>query len=91
MTKIEGIEVRIHPSALKRGLDAEEVRVLWTQGVEDTWIDDLDPRRLLRLGLDSAGRPWELVGLVFDGGKRHLVIHAMPLRKSTMQLLERRR
>jgi hypothetical protein len=84
-------EVRAHPSALRHGLTADEVIGLWSVGLEDTWLDDLDPTRLLRIGLDEAGRPWELVGLVFDSGTRHLVIHAMPLRKGTIELIRRAR
>lgn len=66
------------------------MEALWRVGVEDTWLDDLDPRRLLRIALDEAGRAWEMAGLAFDGGERHLVIHAMPLRKVTIELLRRR-
>lgn len=89
--RVEGIKTGVHPTACKHGLAPDEVSALWSSGVEATWIDDLDPRRLLRVGLDGAGRPWELVGLVFDDGVRHLVIHAMPLRTSTLRLLKRRR
>lgn len=87
---MSGPQIHVNPSACKRGLEPAEVQALWRAGVEDTWLDDLDPRRLLRVAHDEAGRPWELVALVFDGGKRHLVIHAMPLRKVTIELLQRR-
>lgn len=83
-------EIRVHPSACKHGLTADEAEGLLSVGIEDTWLDDRDPTRLLRVALDEAGRPWELVALVFDCGGRHLVIHAMPLRKSTTELLRRR-
>ena len=83
-------EVRVHASACKHGLTSEEAEELWAVGIEDTWLDDRDPTRLLRVALDKVGRPWELVALVFDSGDRHLVIHAMPLRKSTTELLRRR-
>jgi hypothetical protein len=72
-------------------LSADEVVGLWSVGLEDTWLDDHDPSRLLRVCLDEAGRPWELVALVFDGGARRLVIHAMPLRKVTIELMRRAR
>lgn len=84
------VDIRVHPSACKHGLEPHEVKELWKVGVEDTWLDDLDPRRLLRIALDEACRPWEMASLVFDGGERHLVIHAMPLRKVTIELLQRR-
>lgn len=83
-------QIRVHQSACQHGLNPSEVQSLWEVGVEDTWLDDRDPRRLLRIALDEAGRAWEMAGLVFDGGERHLVIHAMPLRKVTIELLRRR-
>lgn len=83
-------KIHVHPSACKRGLKPTEVEALWGAGALDTWLDDRDPRRLLRVAHDGAGRPWELVALIFDGGTRHLVIHAMPLRKVTIELLQRR-
>ena len=85
------LEVRVHLSACKHGLTVDEAEGLWSVGIEDTWLDDRDPTRLLRVALDEAGRPWELVALVFDSGDRHLVIHAMPLRKITTELLRRRK
>jgi hypothetical protein len=85
------IDTRVHPSALRHGLSPEEIVGLWSVGLEGTWLDDHDPSRLLRVCLDEAGRPWELVALVFDGGIRHLVIHAMPLRKGTIDLMRRAR
>ena len=43
-------------------------------------LDDKDdPRRWLLIGMDSAGRPLELVMLVYDDGYE-LIIHAMKAR-----------
>lgn len=82
--------VSIHESACKRGLSTGEVETLWKRGIEDTVLDDADPFRVLRISFDDAGRAWELVALVFDGGNRVLVIHAMRLRRSTIDLINRR-
>lgn len=84
------MDVQIHRSALKHGLTKQKVADLWFRGFEDTWLDSQDPTRLLRISIDSAGRPWELVGLDFDGDERALVIHTMRLRKSTITLIEGR-
>ena len=51
-------------------------------------VDDDRPGRLLRVCCDDAGRWFELVGLVFDG-ERVLVIHAMRLRRSTVEQVRR--
>ena len=84
------MQVHIHVSATRHGLPEREVEALWRSGIEDTWLDGRDPVRLLRIAIDQAGAVWELIALVFDGGDRHLVIHAMRLRKVTVTLLERR-
>lgn len=84
------VQVHIHVSATRHGLPEREVEALWRSGIEDTWLDGRDPVRLLRIAIDQAGAVWELIALVFDGGDRHLVIHAMRLRKVTVTLLERR-
>ncbi len=82
--------VEVHRAATKHGLTDDEVEALWGRGIEDTWLDDRAPSRLLRVALDDAGRPWELVALAFDAGERYLVIHAMRLRRSTTETLRRR-
>ena len=42
------------------------------------------------LGVDDAGRPWEVGALSFANGARYLVIHAMPARKSVVERMQRR-
>jgi len=78
--------VRVHPSALKHGIDAEDAIQAATWA---TWIEDLDddsPARQLRLGFDTRGRLLETVVLVFDSG-HELVIHAMKARPQMLDLL----
>ena len=69
----------MHRSALKHGLGVNEVVGLWGQGVEQVWLED-----------DRPGRWFEVVGLVFDD-ERVLVIHAMRLRRATLERVRRAR
>lgn len=48
--------------------------------------DEDDPRRWFLLGFDDAGRPLELVVLIFDSGEEQLV-HAMKARPQYLDLL----
>ncbi|TQL62198.1 toxin [Rarobacter faecitabidus] len=78
--------MRVHPSALKHGIDPEDAIQAATWA---TWIEDLDedsPARQLRLGFDTRGRLLETLVLVFDSGNE-LVIHAMKARSQMLDLL----
>ncbi len=79
--------MKVHPSALKHGVLAEDAM----QAAEwSLWIEPLDddgpPDRELRLGFDSSARLLETVVLVFASGEE-MVIHAMPARKQYWDLL----
>ncbi|MFT3888933.1 MAG: hypothetical protein QM713_12325 [Arachnia sp.] len=78
--------MKVHPSALKHGIDAEDAiqAATWASWVED--LDDDSPARQLRLGFDTRGRMLETVVLVFDSGNE-LVIHAMKARPQMLDLL----
>ncbi|KLO63759.1 toxin [Dermacoccus sp. 147Ba] len=83
--------VTLHPSAFKHGLSAEDVTQAWMTGfARQARLEDDQPERYLRIGVDTKGRPVEVVALVFDQ-KRTLIIHAMPVRKATLDLLEGRK
>lgn len=73
------VKVQVHRSALKHDLGVNEVVGLWGQGVEQVWLED-----------DRPGRWFEVVGLVFDD-ERVLVIHAMRLRRATLERVRRAR
>ncbi|RLP79887.1 toxin [Mycetocola lacteus] len=78
--------MRLHASALKHGVAAEDVvqAASWP-----LWVDLPDgenPSRQLRLGFDTKGRLLETVVLVFDSGNE-LVIHAMKARPEMLSLL----
>ncbi|HQH08994.1 MAG TPA: toxin [Phycicoccus sp.] len=78
------VQVDLHPSAFKHGLSAADIRQAWKAGEHrQVWLEDDQPARLLRVGTDMAGRPIELVALVFDQ-ERILIIHAMKARKKSI-------
>jgi hypothetical protein len=79
--------VKVHASALKHGVSAEDA----IQAAEwSLWIEPLDddgpPNRELRLGFDTKARLLETAVLVFSSGDE-LVIHAMPARRQYLDLL----
>ncbi|WP_062390077.1 hypothetical protein [Demequina iriomotensis] len=78
--------MKVHPSALKHGIAAEDAihAAEWPIWVED--LDDDSPARQLRLGFDTQGRLLETVVLTFDPGNE-LVIHAMEARPQMLDLL----
>ena len=85
------IEVLIafHPSAFRHGLTAEDIEHAWTTGQHRQGrLEDDHPERLLRVGTDPAGRPIEVVALIFDQ-ERALIIHAMKARKVSLDATER--
>jgi uncharacterized DUF497 family protein len=79
--------VKVHPSALKHGIEFEDAiqAATWALWIED--LDDDSPARQLRLGFDNHGRLLETVVLVFDSGNE-LVIHAMKARPQMLGLLD---
>lgn len=78
--------MKVHPAALKHGVDPEDAiqAATWALWVEN--LDDDSPARQLRLGFDTHGRLLETVVLVFDSGNE-LVIHAMRARPQMLELL----
>ncbi len=78
--------MKVHSSALKHGVVAEDAEqaaewALWAEP-----LDDGPPLRELRLGFDTHARLLETVVLVLEGGEE-MVIHAMPARKQYWDLL----
>ena len=78
--------MKVHVSALKHGVIAEDAEQAaeWALWVEP--LDDGPPLRELRLGFDSHARLLETVVLVFEGGEE-MVIHAMHARRKYLDLL----
>lgn len=80
----------MHPAAFKHGLTSQDITHAWRTGhARQARLEDDQPERYLRIGTDTAGRPIELVALVFDQ-QRTLIIHAMAARKSTLKATERK-
>lgn len=79
--------MKVHPAALKHGIESEDAMhsATWALWIEN--LDDDTPARQLRLGFDSRGRLLETVVLVFDSGNE-LVIHAMKARPKYLSLLD---
>jgi hypothetical protein len=77
--------VRVHDSALKHGVLAEDAAqaASWSQWIEPLEDDDW-PHRELRLGFNTQARLLETV-VLFDSGDE-LVIHAMPARRQYWDL-----
>lgn len=78
--------MRVHRSALKHGVSPEDAiqAAHWALWIEP--LDDEPPYRELRLGFDTSARLLETVVLVSENGEE-LVIHAMPARRTYLDLL----
>ena len=76
--------VEIHESARRHGVADEDIEHAVVHSV--TWVElGDDPPRYLLAGPERAGNLFELVVLVLGGDE--LVIHAMPLRRTTARAL----
>ncbi|MDA8040004.1 MAG: hypothetical protein M0Z69_12795 [Actinomycetota bacterium] len=76
--------MEIHESALRHGVAYEDIEHALAHSI--TWVElGDDPQRYLLAGPDRAGNLLELVILVL--GRDELVIHAMPLQRSSAQAL----
>jgi hypothetical protein len=78
--------VQVHPSALKRGIAAEDALHAAEHFAYVADLDEEHPLRQFRLGFDSEGRLLELVVLRFDSGNE-LLIHAMKARRQYLDLI----
>lgn len=78
--------MKVHDSALRHGIRAEDSVHAATWSVWIDYLDEESPARQLRLGFDTQGRLLETVVLVFDSGNE-LVIHAMKARAQMIELL----
>ncbi len=82
--------VSLHPSAFRHGLTTQDIEHAWTTGEHrQVRLEDDHPERVLRVGTDSAGRPIEVVVLIFDQ-QRTLIIHAMKARNVSLDATGRR-
>ena len=79
--------MKVHPSALKHGVSAEDAiqAAEWPLWIEHVG-DDGPPTRELRLGFDTRALLLETVVLILEGGDE-VIIHAMRARKKYLDLL----
>lgn len=79
--------MRVHQSALKHGVSAEDAiqAAEWSVWIEPL-TDDGPTQRELRLGFDTRALLLETVVLILEDGEE-IVIHAMPARKKYLDLL----
>ena len=78
--------MRVHRSALRHGVTAEDGLYAAERYVYVADLDDENPMRQFRLGFDTAGRLLELVVVRFDSGNE-LLIHAMKARPQYFELI----
>lgn len=83
-----GTCVIVSPSARKHGISDEDAIAAAKSVLAGGPLDDEDPRRELRIGLDSAGRLLEIVVLLWDDGEEE-IIHAMKARAAYRRLVAR--
>ncbi|MCL3778467.1 MULTISPECIES: toxin [unclassified Actinomyces] len=79
--------MRVHQSALKHGVDAQDSIHAAQHRVYESRPDDDVPAKQFIMGFDRQGRLLELVVLTFDSGNQ-LVIHAMRARRHLLGLLD---
>ena len=89
-TFVYAVGVRVHESARKHGVADADMLAAVADVRLAVALDDDSPQRQLLLGFDTSTRLFELVVLVFDGGREPLVIHAMPARRQYRDLLPER-
>ena len=79
--------MKVHPSALKHGVSAEDAiqAAEWPLWIEPVG-DDGPQTRELRLGFDTRALLLETVVLILEGGDE-VIIHAMRARKKYLDLL----
>lgn len=76
----------VHRSALKHGIDDEDIRRAGENYIVAYTIDENETPRELRLGFDTRGRLLEIVVLLLDDDTE-LAIHAMRARPQYFDLL----
>lgn len=81
-----GASVIVAPSARKHGISDEDAKSAARSALAGGPLDDENPRRELRVGLDTAGRLLEVVVLFWDDGEVE-VIHAMKARAEYRRLV----
>ncbi|MES2867698.1 MAG: hypothetical protein V4703_13225 [Actinomycetota bacterium] len=74
------------PSARKHGLSDEDAKAAARSVLAGGALDDENPQRELRFGLDASGRLLEIVVLLWDDGEVE-IIHAIKARAEYRRLV----
>ena len=81
-----GSRVIVAPSARQHGISDEDAITAARSALAGGSLDDENPQRELRIGLDTAGRLLEIVVLLWDDGETE-IIHAMKTRAAYRRLV----
>jgi hypothetical protein len=81
-----GARVIVAPSARKHGISDDDAKAAARSVLAGGPLDDENPQRELRIGLDTAGRLLEIVVLLWDDGEVE-IIHAMKARAEYRRLV----
>ena len=76
----------VAPSARKHGISDDDAIAAARSVLVGGPLDEEDPQRELRIGLDTAGRLLEIVVLLWDDGEIE-IIHAMKARAQYRRLV----
>lgn len=76
----------VAPSARKHGISDADAIAAAKSVLAGGPLDDENPQRELRIGLDTAGRLLEIVVLIWDDGEIE-IIHAMKARAQYRRLI----
>lgn len=76
----------VSPPARKHGIKDEDAKAAATNVLARGPLDNENPQRELRIGLDTAGRLLEIVVLLWDDGEVE-IIHAMKARAKYRRLI----
>ena len=81
-----GLARDVAPSARKHGISDKDAITAARSALAGGPLDDENPQRELRIGLDTAGRLLEIVVLLWDDGEVE-IIHAMKARAAYRRLV----
>lgn len=76
----------VAPSARKHGISDEDAKSAAQSVLAGGPLDDENPQRELRIGLDTSGRLLEIVVLLWDDGEVE-IIHAIEARADYQRLV----
>jgi hypothetical protein len=85
LDNVDTIEIR--PSAFKHGITSEDMRFAVRNSLDQVFLEE-DPDKILFVGYDKNARSLEVIVVEFSNGEFY-INHAMKVRNSTLQSIER--